>query len=344
MDLGPLQSAAELYVGILAVTILVAATNAGVLGVSRLVYSMGLHRQMPDAMRRLHPRFRTPYLGILAFSGFACLALAARPGRLPRRDLRVRRDAVVLDGAPRGAAAARDPARRRAPVPQPGQRAHPRPRPAAARARRPRRHRRSRCSSSARSTSPSPRPAAAGWRSASSSTSSTAAARGSTSSRPTRSRSPSRSSTARRSTTRCSSTSATAATTSSCSPPPPSSPRASAAASTCSSRSPCRTRSRSTPRCREAEAAARVDHRAGQAAGRPARVRPLGEGPRGPGRAADHRGGAGHARRRGRDRAAAPDRRHVGVRQDARDGAGGAAVPRDHRVAAARQARPADRA
>ncbi len=43
MELGSLQVGAELYVGILAVTILVAATNAGVLGVSRLVYSMGLH-------------------------------------------------------------------------------------------------------------------------------------------------------------------------------------------------------------------------------------------------------------------------------------------------------------
>jgi APA family basic amino acid/polyamine antiporter len=76
MELGPLQAGAELYVGCLAVTILVAATNAGVLGVSRLVYSMGLHRQMPDAMRRLHPRFRTPYLGILVFAGFACVAIA----------------------------------------------------------------------------------------------------------------------------------------------------------------------------------------------------------------------------------------------------------------------------
>jgi basic amino acid/polyamine antiporter, APA family len=76
MELGSFQAGAELYVGILAVTILVAATNAGVLGVSRLVYSMGLHRQMPDAMRRLHPRYRTPYLGILVFAGFACIALA----------------------------------------------------------------------------------------------------------------------------------------------------------------------------------------------------------------------------------------------------------------------------
>jgi APA family basic amino acid/polyamine antiporter len=75
MDLGALQGGVELYVGILAVTILVAATNAGVLGVSRLTYSMGLHRQMPDVLRRLHPRFRTPYLGILVFSGLACLAV-----------------------------------------------------------------------------------------------------------------------------------------------------------------------------------------------------------------------------------------------------------------------------
>jgi APA family basic amino acid/polyamine antiporter len=75
MDLGALQGVAETYVAALAVTILVAATNAGVLGVSRLVYSMGIHRQMPDALRRLHRHFRTPYLGILVFSGLACVAL-----------------------------------------------------------------------------------------------------------------------------------------------------------------------------------------------------------------------------------------------------------------------------
>ena len=60
---------------VLAVTILIAATNAGVLGVSRLTYSMGMYRQLPDTMRRLHRRYRTPYVGILVFSGVACLAL-----------------------------------------------------------------------------------------------------------------------------------------------------------------------------------------------------------------------------------------------------------------------------
>src|SRR5215218_9488619 len=73
IDLGVLQTPAEIYVGLLAATILFLATNAGIIGVSRLVYSMGIHRQMPDGLRRLHPRFRTPWVGIAVFSGFAIL-------------------------------------------------------------------------------------------------------------------------------------------------------------------------------------------------------------------------------------------------------------------------------
>ena len=75
IDLGPLQSAGELYVGLLAATILFIATNAAIIGVSRLVYSMGIHRQLPDPLRRLHPRYRTPWIGILVFSGVAILTL-----------------------------------------------------------------------------------------------------------------------------------------------------------------------------------------------------------------------------------------------------------------------------
>jgi APA family basic amino acid/polyamine antiporter len=30
---------------------------------------------MPDGLRRLHPHFRTPYIGILVFSALACAAL-----------------------------------------------------------------------------------------------------------------------------------------------------------------------------------------------------------------------------------------------------------------------------
>jgi APA family basic amino acid/polyamine antiporter len=75
LHLGPLQHAGEIYVGLLAATILFIATNAGIIGVSRLVYSMGLHRQVPDGLRRLHPHFRTPWIGILVFGAIACLTM-----------------------------------------------------------------------------------------------------------------------------------------------------------------------------------------------------------------------------------------------------------------------------
>ncbi len=79
LSLGGLQGAAEIYVGLLAATILFIATNAGIIGVSRLVYSMGLHRQVPDRLRQLHPRHGTPWIGILIFGAIACLTII--PGK-----------------------------------------------------------------------------------------------------------------------------------------------------------------------------------------------------------------------------------------------------------------------
>jgi APA family basic amino acid/polyamine antiporter len=75
LHLGAFQHAGEIYVGLLAATILFIATNAGIIGVSRLVYSMGLHRQLPDGLRSLHPRYRTPWIGIVVFGAIACLTL-----------------------------------------------------------------------------------------------------------------------------------------------------------------------------------------------------------------------------------------------------------------------------
>ena len=63
------------YVGILAAVILVIATNAGMIGVSRLTFSMGQHRQLPERLRQVHPRFRTPYVAIIAFSVIASIAV-----------------------------------------------------------------------------------------------------------------------------------------------------------------------------------------------------------------------------------------------------------------------------
>jgi basic amino acid/polyamine antiporter, APA family len=63
------------YVAILAATILIIATNAGIIGVSRLTYSMGQHRQLPEAIRRVHPRFNTPYVAICLYSFAAVLLM-----------------------------------------------------------------------------------------------------------------------------------------------------------------------------------------------------------------------------------------------------------------------------
>jgi APA family basic amino acid/polyamine antiporter len=79
LHLGPLQTPGQIYVGLLAATILFIATNAGIIGVSRLVYSMGLHRQLPDQLRTLHPRYGTPWIGILLFGGIACVTVI--PGK-----------------------------------------------------------------------------------------------------------------------------------------------------------------------------------------------------------------------------------------------------------------------
>jgi APA family basic amino acid/polyamine antiporter len=70
-----LTEALRFYVGILAAVILLIATNAGLIGVSRLTYSMGQHRQLPEGLRAVHPRYRTPYIAIMIFAGVAMLTL-----------------------------------------------------------------------------------------------------------------------------------------------------------------------------------------------------------------------------------------------------------------------------
>ena len=74
-----LTEALRYYVGILAAVILLIATNAGLIGVSRLTYSMGQHRQLPEKLRQVHPRYRTPYIAILIFSVIAIITLI--PGK-----------------------------------------------------------------------------------------------------------------------------------------------------------------------------------------------------------------------------------------------------------------------
>ena len=68
---GTLATAAQYYVGALAATILLIATNAGMIGISRLSWSLAEHRQLPGVFARLHPRFHTPWFTILFFAAIA---------------------------------------------------------------------------------------------------------------------------------------------------------------------------------------------------------------------------------------------------------------------------------
>ncbi len=72
---GLLLDGAEIYVGVLAATILFIATNAGVIGASRITYSMSTYRQLPEVFRRLHPKFKTPWLALVVFAGVAPIAI-----------------------------------------------------------------------------------------------------------------------------------------------------------------------------------------------------------------------------------------------------------------------------
>jgi basic amino acid/polyamine antiporter, APA family len=65
----------RVYVGVLAAVILVIATNAGMIGLSRLTFSMGQYRQLPEKLRQVHPRFGTPYIAILIFSVIAVVTV-----------------------------------------------------------------------------------------------------------------------------------------------------------------------------------------------------------------------------------------------------------------------------
>jgi len=62
-------------IAILAGTILLIATNAGLIGISRLAFSLGRHKLIPPVLSRVHPRFKTPYTSIILFSVIALLVL-----------------------------------------------------------------------------------------------------------------------------------------------------------------------------------------------------------------------------------------------------------------------------
>ena len=72
---GAVATAANYYVGALAATILLIATNAGMIGISRLSWSLAEHRQLPGVFARLHPRYQTPWFTIIFFAAIAVVLL-----------------------------------------------------------------------------------------------------------------------------------------------------------------------------------------------------------------------------------------------------------------------------
>ena len=98
--LSGLQAILPVLVAVLAATILLIATNAGLLGISRLAFSLSRFKLVPAIMGKVHPRFKTPYFSIILFAGIAILLQS--PGFLrsqhvfqPGRSLRLRFDDVL---------------------------------------------------------------------------------------------------------------------------------------------------------------------------------------------------------------------------------------------------------
>lgn len=71
-----LQAIFAPLVAVLAATILLTATNAGLMGISRLSFNLSMHQQLPAIFGRIHHRFKTPYMAIILFCLVAFLVLA----------------------------------------------------------------------------------------------------------------------------------------------------------------------------------------------------------------------------------------------------------------------------
>jgi APA family basic amino acid/polyamine antiporter len=77
---GLLKQAVLVWIGLLAATILTIAANAGLIGISRLTYSLGHHKQLPPGLAKIHHRTHTPFVAILVFGTVAILAIL--PGKI----------------------------------------------------------------------------------------------------------------------------------------------------------------------------------------------------------------------------------------------------------------------
>lgn len=68
------------WIGLLAAIILFVASNAGLVGASRLAYNLGDYYQLPRIVTRLNPRFRTPVIALALFAVLASFVVIASDG------------------------------------------------------------------------------------------------------------------------------------------------------------------------------------------------------------------------------------------------------------------------
>ncbi len=76
LPLAWLVTALKPLIAILAGTILLIATNSGIMGISRLAFSLGNHKLVPAVLGKVHPRFKTPYISIILFSLISLLIIS----------------------------------------------------------------------------------------------------------------------------------------------------------------------------------------------------------------------------------------------------------------------------
>lgn len=70
------------WFGLIAAIILLIASNAGLIGSSRLMFSLGEYYQVPSFFYQLHSRFRTPYRALTVFAILACIVVIMSRGKM----------------------------------------------------------------------------------------------------------------------------------------------------------------------------------------------------------------------------------------------------------------------
>ncbi len=70
------------WIGLLAAVLLFVASNAGLIGASRLSFNMGEYYQLPQFFYKLHSRLHTPYASLIIFGTFASLIVIWSRGQL----------------------------------------------------------------------------------------------------------------------------------------------------------------------------------------------------------------------------------------------------------------------